>query len=116
MRSLAIVALVAAIALSATAKAGPCTGEIASAQARFDVALKEVDAVGATAAETTGAKLHHQPTAASVEGAEKQADMMSMERQKKFLDAIDRARKEDRAGDAAACRKDIADARATLPP
>ncbi len=116
MKPQAIAALGVLFAGAAPAMAGPCTQQIATVQANFDVRLKQVAAIGPTADETTSAKLHHQPTAASVAGAEQQADMMSLEKQKAFQAAIDHARAADKAGNAEACEKDVATAKATMAP
>ncbi len=116
MRLQAFALLTSLLATLGPAVAGPCTQQIAAAQASFDGRAKDIAAIGPTAAETTGAKLHRQPTAASVAGAEQQAGSMSMAKQQAFKDAIERARASDRTGDAAACQKDVAEAKATLGP
>ena len=59
---------------------------------------------GPTAPQSVGAQLHHQPTPGSVEGAEGKARADG-------LAALDRARKADAAGDAAACKSALEEAK-----
>jgi hypothetical protein len=86
------------------AAAGPCTAQIAQVERSIRNAAAPTPDSGASAPQSVGAQLHHQPTPGSVEGAENRARADG-------LAALDRARKADAAGDAAACAKAIEDAK-----
>jgi hypothetical protein len=96
-----IVAVLAAGTVNA--QAGPCTTQIAGLERSIRNSAPGPDS-GASAPQSVGAQLHHQPTPGSVEGAENRARADG-------LAALDRARKADAAGDAAACAKAIEDAK-----
>lgn len=85
------------------AQAGPCTAGIAEVE-RYAQRTVPGPSTGATAPQSVGAQLHHQPTPGSVEGAESKARADG-------LAALDRARKADAAGDAAACTSALEDAK-----
>lgn len=91
------------VAGAVDAQAGPCTTQIAALERSIRNSAPGPD-TGASAPQSVGAQLHHQPTPGSVEGAEKRARADG-------LAALDRARKADAAGDAAACAKAIEDAK-----
>jgi len=87
----------------ANAQAGPCTAQIAAIERSIQTSAPGPD-TGPTAPQSVGAQLHHQPTPGSVEGAEHRARADGVE-------ALNRARQADAAGDAAACRKALEDAK-----
>jgi hypothetical protein len=91
------------VAGAVDAQAGPCTTQIATIERAIQGTTPSPDS-GASAPQSVGAQLHHQPTPGSVEGAENRARADG-------LAALDRARKADAAGDAAACAKAIEDAK-----
>ena len=99
--------LLAAAALSFgdldAALAGPCTAEIAKVERQIH-RLGPGPASGPTAAQSIGAQLHHQPTPGSVQNAEAKA-------QADAAAALERARRADAAGDAAACAKALREAK-----
>ncbi|MDE1973751.1 MAG: hypothetical protein KGK33_15835 [Hyphomicrobiales bacterium] len=102
------VATVALSAGSVVARAGPCTADIDQTERRIHQAQAAGDPgqVGAPSGpQSVGAQLHHQPTPSSVDGAETKARDAAAA-------AIERARAADAAGDAAACERALADAKA----
>ncbi|HEY1748909.1 MAG TPA: hypothetical protein VGG11_19390 [Xanthobacteraceae bacterium] len=87
------------------AGAGPCTTQIVQIERSIqNSAATPTPDSGASAPQSVGAQLHHQPTPGSVEGAENRARADG-------LAALERARKADAAGDAAGCAQAIADAK-----
>jgi hypothetical protein len=85
------------------AQAGPCTAQIAQVE-RYIQSAAPGPNTGPSAPQSVGAQLHHQPTPGSVEGAEGKARADG-------LAALDRARQADAAGDAAACKSALQDAK-----
>src|SRR6266566_8402950 len=85
------------------AEAGPCTKEITRFEKAVRQSAKNPDA-GATARQSIGAQLGHQPTPGSVKQAEERA-------QTTFEDALARAKRLDAQGKRAACMRALADAR-----
>lgn len=95
-RSLIAVAATAAfLSGGANAHAGPCAAQIAQLQ-------KIAQSKTPTLPQTSGSQLHHQPTVADVENAQDQAKAAATA-------ALDRARKADAQGDAAACTNALAE-------
>lgn len=94
----------AALFMSAgTAYSGPCTAQIAAFDQQINGTAPGPDS-GATATQSVGAQLHHQPTPGAVEHAEHVAN-------KEGDAALDRARKADAAGNADACNAALVEAR-----
>ncbi len=91
------------VAGAVNAQAGPCTARIVQIERYVQNSAPGPD-TGPSAPQSVGAQLHHQPTPGSVEGAENRARADG-------LAALDRARKADAAGDAAACAKAIEEAK-----
>lgn len=85
------------------AQAGPCTALIAEVD-RYIQRSSAGATSGPTAPQSIGAQLHHQPTPSSVQNAvaTARADAAA---------ALDRARKADAEGDAAACTKAVDEAK-----
>ena len=89
-------------------QAGPCASQITQVEQAIRQAQAKSRPGGAgepSAAQSVGAQLHHQPTPGSVQSAERMA----------IADgdaALERARKADAAGDAPACAKALAEAKA----
>ncbi len=107
------VIVAAACSMAATwAQAGPCTVEIADVQAQVDAEIDAIAGSGVTGTETRAARLHHQPTPASIAAAEQR--LHESEGTKRALVALARARKADAAGNADACEKALAAARAAI--
>jgi hypothetical protein len=101
----------AALALlggSAASYAGPCSTEISQVEQRIRAAQASASPGGAGDAsgpQSVGAQLHHQPTPGSVLSAERLASADGAA-------ALARARNADSAGDASACAKALAEAKA----
>lgn len=101
----------AALALtagSAACYAGPCTTQIAQVEQQIRQAQASSPPGGAGAPslpQSVGAQLHHQPTPGSVQGAQQKASAEGDA-------ALARAKEADAAGDAVACAKALADAKA----
>jgi hypothetical protein len=106
-RILALI-MVGVVGGSAAAQAGPCANQIAQVEqdiARAQMASRPGGGGEPSAAQSVGAQLHHQPTPGSVQSAERMA----------IADgdaALERARKADAEGNAAACNKALAEAKA----
>lgn len=100
-----IVATIGAALLCAAgaAQAGPCTAQIAKVE-RYIQRSTAGPTSGPTARQSIGAQLHHQPTPGSVQSAESQARATAEA-------ALDRARKADAAGNAAACTQALDEAK-----
>ena len=108
-----------ALTLAGAAQAGPCGDKIARLQARYDSAPPVAEAQTApvaTASETTGAKLHHQPAPASGADANAAADSPASVRSAKFKVAIEEAIAADHAGHADICETAAARAESALSP
>jgi hypothetical protein len=96
------IAVLAATMLAAgtiAVQAGPCTTQIAQLEqqvAHLQANPPPSGAGEATAPQSLGAKLHHQPTPSSVQSARQTANADADA-------ALGRARKADDAGDAAGC-------------
>lgn len=90
------------------AQAGPCANQISQVEQAIRIAQAKSGGVGAgepSASQSVGAQLHHQPTPNSVQSAERMA----------IADgdaALERARKADAEGDAPACTRALAEAKA----
>jgi hypothetical protein len=101
-------AAVALIGGSAVSYAGPCTTQISQVEQRIRTAAAKSGPGGAgdaSAQQSVGAQLHHQPTPGSVQSAERMANADGEA-------ALTRARNADAAGDARACNKALAEAKA----
>jgi len=94
-----VLAAAALLAGMAAAQAGPCTAQIAQVEervAQLQANRRPGGAGEATAPQSLGAQLHHQPTPNSVDSAEQTANADAEI-------ALGRARRADNAGDAAGC-------------
>jgi acyl CoA:acetate/3-ketoacid CoA transferase alpha subunit len=101
-------AVVAFIGGSAACHAGPCTTQIEQVEQAIRQARASAPAGGgpgdASAPQSVGAQLHHQPTPSSVAQAERVANADGDA-------ALARARKADQEGNAAACAKALTETR-----
>jgi hypothetical protein len=92
--------------------AGPCTSEIVRMQAQVDAKIEAIAKAGKATSESTTALLHHQPTPGSIANVEKKiGEGKGPER---AIEALDKARAADRAGDAKACNEALFQARKAL--
>jgi hypothetical protein len=92
----------------AAAQAGPCTTQISQVEQAISRAQAKSGPGGAgeaSATQSVGAQLHHQPTPGSVQSAERVANADGDA-------ALERARKADAEGNAAACNKALNEAKA----
>ena len=87
----------------AAARAGPCTSDISKLETQIKLSASS-PIVGATATQTIGAQLHHQPTPGEIQSAETKANADADA-------ALDRARKADGQNDATGCREALRQAR-----
>lgn len=92
------------------AHAGACADDIAQAQAQLDLAIEKDAGSHSWKPESLNALRSHQPTPRSLAQAEGGKNTGFID----ALDSLDRARAADRSGDAAACGREIARARAVL--
>jgi hypothetical protein len=94
--------LVAAVLLASRAPvfAGPCTDEIQRMVDRLSTLLEAGDRSGPSAAESSAARLHRQPTPGSIAAVK----------------ALDAAYQADRLGNQSACEQALADARRLVGP
>ena len=87
------------------AQAGPCANQISQVEQAIQRAQARGGAGEPSAAQSVGAQLHHQPTPGSVQSAERMATADGDA-------AVERARKADAEGDAAACSRALSEAKA----
>jgi hypothetical protein len=92
------------------AHAGICADDIAQTQAQLDLAIEKDAGSHGWKPESLSALRSHQPTPRSLAEAEGGNGVDFTD----ALDALDRARAANRAGDIAACSREIARARAVL--
>jgi hypothetical protein len=100
MRFIGPLAAVALLSTASFAHAGPCTAQIAQIQRQMNADNTSVSE-GPSAPQTIGAQLGRQPTPATVQNGEHEASALAQA-------ALDRVRKADDAGSAAACREALA--------
>jgi hypothetical protein len=106
-RLLAATAII--VAIPGASYAGPCSKEIDRVQAKIDAQLEAAAAAGSTAAESSGATLHHQPTPGSIAAAEGQLGELSPDQATAVFAAMGRARDADATGDQSACVKNLSE-------
>ncbi len=114
----ALVIFAGALVLANAAAASPCGERVNALESRFNAAPPVAGAqpagTDATAVETTGAKLHHQPGAASAADADASADSASSRRSAHFKVLIEQARAADDSGDAKECEASATEAEKAL--
>jgi len=116
MRVAAALTALALAFCASPAHAGPCADQIYEADVALSKRLNAAAAGGKTGAESTFARLHRQPTPATVAGAEAKLGELpeaDIERIEKFLDD---ARNADAANNKAACEAALTEARKILGP
>ncbi len=106
--------LAAALLFGATpaALAGSCAETVTQTQAALDKLLNALAAAGPTAPESAGALLSHEPTPESI--AQSEAALGDGTRPEAVQQTLDLARQADANGDEAACKAQVAKARALL--
>jgi hypothetical protein len=106
--------LVALLLSAGHGLAGPCTAEIAQAQAAVDAWIEAIAGAGPTGSQSVGAQLHRQPTPGSMAQAESRLGEGSAG--ERAVAALARARQADEAGDLAGCRQALAETRNAIGP
>jgi hypothetical protein len=102
-----ILMIAALLASTWSARAGPCTSQIAATEQQINQAAAVSPPGGEgtpSADQTIGAQLHHQPTPGAVENAEHKANALAEA-------ALEQARQADARGDADACIDALREAR-----
>ena len=98
------------------ALAGPCANEIYQANEAIGKKLEAAAAKGKAAPQSTFATTHHQPTPATVAGAEEQVGDIPESVVKELRAFMQAARMADEAGDKGGCEKALAEAKSILGP
>ncbi len=93
------------------AQAGACADDIYQADIAINKRLGEIAAHGKSAAESTFATSHHQPTPATIAGAEEKVGDIPASGVEDIHKFMVEARQADDAGDKAGCEKALAEAR-----
>lgn len=88
---------------------GPCSQEIDRTQAKIDARLEARATTGPSAAESTAATLHHQPTPNSIAAAESQVGDLPPGRVTAVFAAMGRAREADHTGDQNTCEQALSE-------
>ena len=110
-----LTAVIIAASIS-SARAGPCSPEIDSMQARIDARLEAKAAAGPGAKESAGALVDRQPTPSSIARAEESLGEVSTETVAAVKQAMERARAADSAGDKNACEQALAEVQRLIGP
>jgi hypothetical protein len=119
MRLISVLGVRAALAFAAIAcascptlsYAGPCAEDLYKADIAINKRLGEIAAQGKGAAESTFATSHHQPTPATIAGAEEKVGDIPASGVEDVHKFMLEARQADDAGDKAACEKALAEAK-----
>jgi len=106
--------LALALAVPCVAMASPCEEEITRLQVAFNQRLDAAAEKGPSGAETTDAKLHHQPTQQSLAAAEAKLGDITPETAHAFDEAMQHARAANGSNDQAQCRAALQQARQIL--
>jgi hypothetical protein len=105
----------AAVALlAASAHAGPCAEDLYNAGVEIGKRLDAIAARGRAGAESTFATSHHQPTPATIAGAEEKLGDISEEQARAVHEYMAAAKRADDAGDKPACENALSEARKIL--
>jgi hypothetical protein len=107
---LAMISVSAFFLVTVPCKAGPCSEDISRMRTAIDAKLNALAAAGPSETQGIGPQLHHQPTPHSIADAQTKTGALSPTIIEKVIDAMDRARKADAAGDKAACESALDDA------
>jgi hypothetical protein len=103
------VAGIALILDAAPVHAGPCTDRIYETNLEVAKLLDAAAAQGRTAAQSTFATMHRQPTPGSIASAEQQAGDLSSAEVQAITEAMDVARRADDQGDRTGCEKALSE-------
>jgi hypothetical protein len=97
---------------STSALAGPCARAIDRMQSQLDAKIEATAKAGKFATESRAARLHHQPTPASIAAAEGRLGEGSGTQA--ALAGLARAREADRANNAPACKRALAESQRAI--
>ncbi len=114
MRALLAFAALACALCPVSSYAGPCADDLYKADLAIGKRLDEIAANGKPAAESTFATAHHQPTPATVAGAEETVGDISEAQVTAVRKFMVEAKQADAAGDKDACEKALSEARGLL--
>jgi hypothetical protein len=101
-----------ALCLATGVQAAPCGAEIDKVQAAVDARIDAIARSGPESAETRAARMHDEPTPASIAAAEHR--LHESEGATRALAALVRARKANRAGQQSACERALREARTAI--
>ena len=104
------IAVITLLCIASPTYAGSCAPSIAGVQAKVDAAIERRAGADKWKHESRDATLNRQPTPFSLAATEGERGSYLQV----ALESLDRARAADRVGDVAACRREIASARAIL--
>jgi hypothetical protein len=116
IRRLLVLSTASLITSTTAAYAGPCSPEIERMQARVDARVEVPAGAGPSAAESSDARLHRQPTPGSIAAAESRVGKISPQTVNAVREAMARARQADQAGDMPACEQALAEVQRTIGP
>ena len=94
------------------AKATSCGRAIDKVQAQVDARIETIARTDPGARETRAARLHHQPTPASIAAAER--GLKGDARVERAIAALKQARRAEARGDRTACQRALIEARAAM--
>ena len=113
--SLVIIASVLSLSVLPCYASGPCSDDIAGMRSKIDAKLGSIAAAGPSVAVSSDAKIHRQPSTASLVKNLTERGLLSSSVAEQIKDAMDRARAANDAGDKSACEQALADAERALP-
>jgi hypothetical protein len=116
IQQLLVLSAAAVITSTIAAYAGPCSPEIERMQAHVDARVEAAAGAGPSAAESSDARLHRQPTPGSIAAAESGRGEISPQTVTAVRQAMARAREADQAGDKTACEQALAEVQRTIGP
>ncbi len=97
-----------------SAHAGPCAEDLYNAGVEIGKRLDAIAARGRAGAESTFATSHHQPTPATIAGAEEKLGDISESQVRAVREYLSKAKAADDAGDKPACENALSEARTIL--
>jgi hypothetical protein len=115
IRPISLIAVMLTAATTAVC-AGPCTEAIDRVQASLDAKIEAAARSAPSAPESPAARLHRQPTPASIAEAVSRLGQISPDTVQAVRAAMARAREGDRVGNRSACEQALADAQRALGP
>ena len=111
IQRLTMLSMLALAASVSVGSAGPCLQEIDGLQSQVDAKLEALARSGPSAAESSAALQHRQPTPGSIAAAESKLGEISSG---VLAAAMARAREADQTGDGSACQRAVAEVQRLL--